>query len=40
MAEPTTDFKRTASRGAYAAGMQQAVKITLQILSAVVMSRR
>jgi PST family polysaccharide transporter len=37
--QPATDFKKTASRGAYAAGMQQAVKITLQILSAVVMSR-
>lgn len=39
MANPSPNYRQAASRGAYAAGMQQVVRISLQILSAVVLSR-
>ena len=39
MSNVPPNYRRTASRGAYAAGMQQAVRISLQILSTVILSR-
>jgi PST family polysaccharide transporter len=39
LSEPAPNFRRTASRGAFAAGLQQLVKTGLQILTAVTLSR-
>jgi PST family polysaccharide transporter len=39
LAQDATSYRRAAARGAYAAGMQQAVRTGLQILTAVVLSR-
>jgi PST family polysaccharide transporter len=39
LTDTTTSYRRTASRGAYAVGLQQILRVGLQILSAVVLSR-
>jgi len=39
LSNASLNYRQAASRGAYAAGMQQAVRISLQILSTVVLSR-
>lgn len=39
LSEDATNYRRAATRGTYAAGLQQAVRMGLQILTAVVLSR-